>query len=236
MSNNWFQFKQFRVVQDACAMKVTTDACIQGAWTPVPISGNILDIGTGTGLLSLMVAQRSSGAKITALEIDKDAAQQASANFEASTWRTSIDVQQADFMEWESAAKYDLIICNPPFFLNSLRSPEENRNMAKHTNELTLEGILQRCKAILKESGILSLLLPTDTYLMIEPLFAKQGLYEMARLEVRHKPDGRTNRIVTLLSPAARADKQVTQLHIYEADGVYSGEFKKLLRDYYLHL
>src|SRR5205085_2984467 len=120
-SNSYFQFKQFRVQQEATAMKVSTDACIQGAWTPIePFVKNVLDIGTGTGLLSLMVAQRNNHILIDAIELDENAAQQATENIHASPWGDRINIVNGDIRNYTFNRQYDLIICNPPFFQNSL--------------------------------------------------------------------------------------------------------------------
>eukprot|EP01136_Pigoraptor_vietnamica_P012822 Opistho-1_new@53158 len=117
MSNHYFQFKQFTIHQDKCAMKVSTDACIQGAWTPIANDVvHVLDIGTGTGLLSLMLAQRNSNIHIDAIELDADAARQAQENISASPWADRVDVMQGDVTAYQFAKQYDMVICNPPFF------------------------------------------------------------------------------------------------------------------------
>src|SRR5262245_25570320 len=121
MSNTFFQFKQFRIEQDKCAMKVSTDACIQGAWTPIEENvRNVLDIGTGTGLLSLMLAQRKPGIRIEAIEIEEQAYKQAAENVAYSPWAEQIHVIPGDVRNDSLNRKFDLIVCNPPFFQNSL--------------------------------------------------------------------------------------------------------------------
>lgn len=133
MSNSYFQFKQFRVEQDRCAMKVTTDACIQGAWTPVlPSVKNVLDVGTGTGILALMLAQKNSEITVDAIEVDKDAAGQARANVAGSPWRERINILEGDVRNYPFDKRYDLIITNPPFFSNSLLGDDVNKNLARH--------------------------------------------------------------------------------------------------------
>ena len=132
MSNTYFQFKQFTIHQDKCAMKVCTDACMLGAWTAGKLGGsginNILDIGCGTGLLSLMLSQKIN-ASIDAVEIDADAAKQAGENISASPWAANIRVIHTSLQEFMPKKKYDLIICNPPFYENDLRSEHENKNV-----------------------------------------------------------------------------------------------------------
>jgi tRNA1Val (adenine37-N6)-methyltransferase len=138
LGNSYFQFKQFTVHQGDCAMKVTTDACIQGAWTPVQKDEvRILDIGAGTGLLSLMLAQKAPNAIVDAVELNEQAATQAGQNFAGSPWADRLNVICSDIQGYRATHKYDLIISNPPFFNNSLKGPEASRNNARHTTALT---------------------------------------------------------------------------------------------------
>ncbi|MEP7128610.1 MAG: methyltransferase, partial [Chitinophagales bacterium] len=136
MSNTYFQFKQFRIDQDQSAMKVATDACILGAATPAPADGAILDIGTGTGLLSLMIAQKCSG-RIDAVELDEGSFHQATSNVQNSLWKDRINVIHSDVRTFHPNKKYDLIICNPPFFENHFKSPFLQKNKAKHAVQLS---------------------------------------------------------------------------------------------------
>ncbi|MGN6568280.1 MAG: tRNA1(Val) (adenine(37)-N6)-methyltransferase, partial [Flavipsychrobacter sp.] len=143
MSNQYFQFKQFRIEQDKCAMKVSTDACIQGAWTPIHDHvRHVLDIGTGTGLLSLMLAQRDPRMHIDAVELDEQAATQAKENIVSSPFSERIDIIHGDAKEYQANQQYDLIICNPPFFQNSLLGDNSKRNTARHTLSFSYEDLL----------------------------------------------------------------------------------------------
>src|SRR5688500_11779251 len=129
MANQYFQFKQFSIQQDRCAMKVSTDACIQGAWTPIADNvKDVLDIGAGTGLLSLMLAQRNYDIRIDAVELDVEAAQQAKENVASSPWKDRVEVIQADVTQHSFTKLYDMVICNPPFFNNSLLGDTDTRN------------------------------------------------------------------------------------------------------------
>lgn len=157
MPNPYFQFKQFTVHQAAGAMKVTTDACLFGAWCAEEIQSlngkkNILDIGTGTGLLPLMIAQKNS-ASIDAIEIEKASADEAIQNIQASPFAETIHVIQADISGYQPPEKYDIIICNPPFYEDELQSPDALKNVAHHGTHLKLEQLFQIINVLLKEQG-----------------------------------------------------------------------------------
>ena len=138
MPNPYFSFKQFTVYHDRCAMKVGTDGVLLGAWTDVSGARDILDIGTGTGLIALMLAQRSE-AHIVAVDIDEDAVKQAKENVEKSPWPGRIEVERHDICCFNSDIRYDVIVSNPPYFFNSLKCPDGQRNIARHTVGLNFE-------------------------------------------------------------------------------------------------
>src|SRR5574344_2567439 len=131
MSNSYFRFKQFSVFQERCAMKVGTDGVLLGAWAKVDAANRILDIGTGTGLVALMLAQRST-AMITAVEIDEEAAIQAEENFCQSPWANRFEVVNSDITSYETDALFDVIVSNPPYFVDSLQCPDGQRSLARH--------------------------------------------------------------------------------------------------------
>lgn len=162
MSNSYFRFKQFVVHQDRCAMKVGTDGVLLGAWTNVEHAHRILDIGTGTGLISLMLAQRNADASIVALEIDEDAADQAEENVRFSPFSERIDIRRIPFQEFsaKSTQKFDLLVSNPPFFTDSLRSPDHSRSLARHSDTLSLEELFCGAKQIAAEHARFSLIIP----------------------------------------------------------------------------
>lgn len=161
MPNSWFQFKQFKVEQDQCAMKVCTDACLFGSQLPVDNSIQaVLDIGTGTGLLSLMYAQLNQDAIIDAVELDTAAAAQAAENVQFSPWINRITIHQAAIQAFKTNRLYDLIISNPPFFENDLQSDDAQRNLALHSTALSLEELFSISKQLLKASGQICVLLP----------------------------------------------------------------------------
>jgi len=237
MSNQYFQFKQFKIEQDKCAMKVSTDACIQGAWTPIYESvKRVLDMGAGTGLLSLMLAQRAPQIYIDAVELDEHAAIQATENIAASPWTERINLAQADIKVYVAEEKYDLIICNPPFFKNSLLGDDSKRNVARHTIALSYEDLLNSCKARLATGGSASVLLPYSEYQYWQTLIAQHGWQETAQLMIRPRRDLAVNRVVSVIQQNGNSAIKTQELTIYEQAGVYTEAFKQLLAPFYLHL
>jgi tRNA1Val (adenine37-N6)-methyltransferase len=162
MSNNYFQFKQFTVRQDRCAMKVGTDGTLLGAWVQVASCRNVLDVGTGTGLIALMIAQRNKEALIDGIDIDRDACTQASENVAASPFTGQIQIHHTSFQHFEpnNGLAYNLIVSNPPYFIQSLKCPEEKRRLARHNDELPLSGLFEKSRSLLTPDGRLALILP----------------------------------------------------------------------------
>ncbi len=237
MSNSYFQFKQFRIAQERCAMKVTTDACIQGAWTPIHNTVNkVLDIGAGTGLLSLMLAQRNVDIAIDAIEIDAAAAAQATENISASPWKERIHIHEGDIRNFAPTCKYDLIVTNPPFFNNSLLSDKGNINAARHTQALPYEELQSAISRLLHDDGYYSVLLPYAEYQLWKDMQLAQGWKECGSLSVSHMPGAAVKRVVGLFSklPAAQVIKE--QLVIKDEAQEYTAEFKRLMASFYLDL
>ncbi len=237
MSNNYFQFKRFRVEQGMCALKVTTDACILGAWAPVmPGVARVLDIGAGTGLLPLMLAQREGNIAIDAVEIDEAAAPQARSNVAASEWAERINIITADACEYRSAEKYDMVISNPPFFNNSLLSGQGSKDVARHTLSLSYSSLLQAITINLSESGYAAILLPLEESKTWEALAVKNGWYFFRKLEVKHREASAIKRVVMLMSRKFIAACQCESLTIQDDAGNYTDTFTRLLQAYYLKL
>lgn len=236
MSNSYFQFKQMRIEQDQCAMKISTDACVQGAWTPVSsVCISVLDIGTGTGLLSLMLAQRNNHLKIDALEIDPLAAKQARENAAQSNFAAQISVHQIDAKLWNSESGYDLIICNPPFFTQSLKSENEQRNLARHNDSLAFEDLVKLIETNLKNEGSASILLPSTELERWETALSASELYTVHQLLIKPFGHSIANRVIILLKKTA--SKPITEeLVIYQSPKVYTTVFTDLLRPFYLYL
>jgi tRNA1Val (adenine37-N6)-methyltransferase len=238
MSNTYFQFKQFTVHQQNVAMKVCTDACLFGGWIAEKIENKldiqtILDIGTGTGLLSLMLAQKSK-AKIDAVEIDQVAAQQAQGNVSDSPFRDQIKVLQADIKNFETNQRYDLIISNPPFFENDLKSNNQQRNLALHSEELSLQELVAIATQSLQLSGSFAVLLPYNRMIALVEFAKKNELFLQEQLMVKQTEKHDYFRVMLWFKKAA--GKMESSDLIIKNKGQYSKEFIELLKDYYLYL
>ena len=215
-------------------MKVCTDSCVLGAWANVKDAEQILDIGTGTGLLTLMVAQRSE-AKITAVEIDAAAAAQAEENFADSPWKNRIVLAQKSLQQFgqENQQQFDVIICNPPFFQASLKSPNQAKTIAKHTQELPFEDLLHFVKRFLTPEGIFYLLLPPAEAEIFRNLALKEKLFSVKELQLFTQPGGKHLRTIYAYSFQEKPSENQS-LIIRNPDQTYTSEFAELLKDYYL--
>jgi tRNA1Val (adenine37-N6)-methyltransferase len=237
MSNSFFQFKRFTLHQDQCAMKVSTDACIQGAWTPVAEAiHRVLDIGAGTGLLSLMIAQRILKAVVDAIELDASAAQQAKENVLSSPFAKRIHVIQADASKMNATCLYDLIVCNPPFFKNALLGPDAGRNAARHIDGLDARTLIQLCLVSLAPQGIASFLWPRDAHLTFVSAARREGLYLQQELNIRHRAASAIARTVGIFGKERLPAVTTTTLVIKDEQDRYTPEFTDLLRPFYLYL
>ncbi len=159
--NNWFEFKQFRIEQQKAAMKVGTDGVLLGAWTPIVDAQRILDVGTGTGLIALMLAQRSN-ARIDAVEIDKLASEEAEFNFAQSPWNDRLNVFNTNFQVFVNLpfVPYDLIVSNPPFFINSLKTKCAALSVARHDEMLSFDQLITGAKRLLSNTGRFCVIIP----------------------------------------------------------------------------
>ena len=155
-----FKFKQFEIAQDKCAMKVGTDGVLIGAWTACNKATNILDIGCGTGLISLMLAQRNDAAVITGIEIEENAFLQSQDNFNNSKWSNRLSIIHTSLQDFSSETKFDLIVSNPPFFTNSTQANNQYRKLARSTNSLNFKELISKSKILLSENGIFSVIIP----------------------------------------------------------------------------
>ncbi len=237
MSNHYFRFKEFTVHQERCAMKVSTDACIQGAWAPVaPSVKKALDIGCGTGLLSLMIAQRNPDMMIDALEADASAAHQAMENVAASLWNDRIRVLHKDARDHTAPEKYDMIICNPPFFSNDLQAQDDSRNRARHDVSLSQAELFTILSRHLGEKGMACIMLPVTEHALWETLLAREGWHIHQALSVCPSERKCINRIISVAAAFPCTVRKDETLTIYDTTGGYTEHFRRLMEPYYLYL
>ena len=235
--NNFFQFKQFRIHQEKSAMKVNTDGVLLGAWTKLEGAKTVLDIGTGTGLISLMIAQRS-GAFITGVEIEKNAAEEALRNVQNSEWSNRISIQHNSFQEFVKTANhhFDVIVSNPPFFSNSVKNTNPHLSMARHNHMLPFEDIIAGSKKLLGEVGTLSLILPASSACEFIEKAQNEDLFLIRQTFVKPFPHKEPNRCLMEFSKAQSVQENTSMSVFDESGKEYSEEFKTLARDFYLKL
>jgi tRNA1Val (adenine37-N6)-methyltransferase len=237
MPNDFFRFKQFIIRQDRSTMKVCTDSCVLGAWTALQIKDveTVLDIGTGTGLLALMLAQKST-CTIDAIESDPDASGQAKENISLTPWSDRIRVIQEDVNGFSVPSPYDFIISNPPFFEDDLLSPESKKNRAKHNDSLTLDQLVLLINKFLKPKGHFSILLPAHRSLYFEKLANDAGFFLHKKLTLHQTPAHPPFRRIYLFGYEKQENSISESLTIKVENGNYSEAFISLMRDYYLYL
>lgn len=238
MSNQWFKFKQFTIRQDRCAMKVGTDGVILGAWTAVDEAASVLDIGTGTGLLALMLAQRSEMLTIDALELDQDAALQAAQNVAGSRFYDRIAVLNEDFRTYRPVKEkfYDLVICNPPYFIASKKPFIRERSLARHADTLSLNDLFTGSAGLLNKHGRLSIIIPAEGYARSVEEAGQAGLYPARMLYVHPLPGADPKRVCIEFS--RRAQAPVTANIVLETGQrhAWTEDYRVLTRDFYLAL
>ena len=228
-----FTFKRFHVFDDRCAMKVGTDAVLLGAWTSTGEAASVLDIGTGCGILSLMMAQRGEGIRqIDALELDEAAAAQAADNFAASPWAETLRSIHSPLQAFEGGP-YDLLVSNPPFFHPGQTLKTAERQAARHCGELTHRELLEDAARLSHGGSRLALILPVDAAERVMDAAPAAGWFLSEVCDVRPKPDRPPNRQL-LLFRREPAEVRRSELAVRGGDGSYSPEFTGLCRAFYL--
>lgn len=232
MSNSWFQFKQFTVRQDSCAMKVGTDGVLLGAWFTLEPGQKVLDIGSGTGLVALMAAQRGAGS-VTAVEIDGPAARQAVSNAMSSPWADRISVVESDISGFMPDCRFDRIVCNPPYFRNSLRCPDSGRNAARHNDSLSYETLVRCVSRMLSCTGTFSAVLPYDMAETFISSAFQAGLYAARRTDVVTVTGKKPKRtlIEFSMNPSGCSN---SLLNMVGANGEETPEYTSLVKEFYL--
>jgi tRNA1Val (adenine37-N6)-methyltransferase len=235
MGNSWFQFQQFRIHQDRCAMKISTDAVLLGALADADSPFSILDIGTGTGVIALMLAQRFENAAVTAVELDEDAARQAAENFRESPFAGRLRVAKLRFQDFQEDLRFDLIVSNPPYFPDHLKSKDARRNQALHTDALSFEELLQKAVKLLKKTGQIWIILPPRQMVDFLEVAQRQGLSPRQRILIRDSMGKPVIREVAGLSFFSGIQQEErTEICLKTADGSFSEAYSGLISGFLL--
>ncbi len=233
-----FQFKQFKVHQDRCAMKIGTDGVLLGAWASLDHQPeSILDIGAGTGVIALQMAQRSAAPLIDAVEIDEGAFEQCTENFEASPWADRLFCYHASLQEFASEIEesYDLIISNPPFFSEAIRTGDTSRDTARFEAALPFEHIIICTVHLLSETGVFSIILPKLQQERFISLAAASGLFLNRICDVKGTPDSEVKRVLMEFS-FQENEIQTESLILEISRHEYTAEYIELVQDFYLKM
>ena len=231
-----FKFKQFDIHNERSAMKVGTDGVLLGAWCHIPSQSVVWDVGAGTGLISIMLAQRFATSLITAIEIDSDAACEAERNAKMSPWGDRIRIVEGDIMNvYESLPRPDVIISNPPFFKNGLKAPDQARAMARNGASLSFSSLISLASEVLSDDGRLVMISPVDDMDEIEFETAMHRLYVKRKCMVRSKPDVAAKRILWEFTKTKSSDTVLSELCIRDSEERYSDDYRSITRDFYLN-
>jgi tRNA1Val (adenine37-N6)-methyltransferase len=234
-----FSFKKFSVQQDKTAMKVGTDGVLLGAWTPINHNPNtILDIGAGTGLIALMLAQRTSAQQIDALEIDEDAYEQATDNFENSNWSDRLFCYHAGLDEFieEPEDEYDLIVCNPPFYTEDYKTENKQRDLARFQDAMPFEELIEAADLLLSENGIFSVIIPYKEEEKFIALAILAELYPLKITRVKGTSTSETKRSLLAFSRAKITPIPTDALVIETSRHNYTAAYTALTKDFYLKM
>lgn len=230
-----FRFKQFEIRDELSAMKIGTDGVLLGAWVDISNDSTILDIGTGTGLVALMCAQRNKEATIEGIDIVEDAVMEARQNVTSSPWDKRITIVNSDIRTYAPDTRYDHIVSNPPFFLSSLHSPDAARTTARHTTTLTYGDLVTAAERLLRPEGRLSVVLPTDCAMQFRyTAFERLWLRHITDVTTREGEAPKRTLMEFQLTSYPLMPRHDT-LTIHHADGSYTEQYRRLTEEFYLN-
>ena len=235
--NELFRFKQFEINQDRCAMKIGTDGVLLGAWTDVKNAKSILDIGAGTGVIALMLAQRSNAEVIDAIEIDDNAFEQCVDNFEQSSWGDRLFCYHASLEEFaeEIEDEYNLIICNPPFYSEDYKTKNDQRDLARFQDAMPFEHLLKNVSMLLSENGLFSVIVPFKEETLFISLASKYNLFLNRKLHVKGNTRSEIKR--SLIEFSFRKSETLIESLIIETERhQYTEDYTNLTKDFYLKM
>jgi tRNA1Val (adenine37-N6)-methyltransferase len=237
MSNDTFEFKKFKIKHDRCAMRVGTDAVLLGAWVIPNGSKTILDIGTGSGVIAMMLAQKST-AKILAVDIDKESTEQAVENVQNSVFAGQVEIVHTSFQNFAETtnSKFDLIVTNPPYFIDSLKNSNDTKATARHNDSLSYSDLLAGVKRLLSEKGKFCLILPTKEAAIFRELAQAKGLYLSKLLRIRTRMEKDTEKRHLMQFEFKETEFSESTL-VIEADSHrnYTAQYKEFTKDYYIN-
>jgi tRNA1Val (adenine37-N6)-methyltransferase len=236
-SGTHFHFKQFSIAHDRCTMKVGTDGVLLGAWTAVENAKTILDIGTGSGVIALMLAQRTPpDARIHAVELEQRDAQQAHENVVSSPWPDKVKIFPAAIQQFTGETLYDLIVSNPPYFINSQEPPDKRRLQTRHTVMLSFTDLLAAVTRLLKPEGTFQVILPYTEGLQFIELASQHGLYCTRQWSFRTRQSKPVERWLLAFALIPTAAINAGEILLYSHDTVWDDSYTNLTRDFYLNM
>ena len=229
-----FQFKQFSVQNEKSAMKVNTDSVLLGAWADIPVNAkNGLDIGSGTGILSLMITQRNLNITVTGVEIEPKAFEESKCNFENSSWKQRLIAVNLPLQKFVPETKFDVIITNPPYFVNDLKNQDSNKSQARHTDTLSFEELISFAEEYLSEIGTFSLILPKTESEIFKKLTQNSSLHLNQIAFIQPNNNKLVNRVLMCFGKGKKKLEKET-FCVYESQGVYSKRHHELTKEFYL--
>lgn len=234
MPSSSFRFKQFIVEQGRCAMKVNTDGVLLGAWKNYGEAKRILDIGTGTGVIALMMAQENTRARVDAVDINEDAWRQAQENFKQSPWAERLQAIHSSLQDFSPEETYDVIISNPPYFVNDFKSQHHSRNVARHGIELNYDELLVGIARLLSTDGRAILIIPYTNYALLRDKASQQVLFVTDTTEVI-AVNGMAPYVVMIQLERTESEATNNAITIKNEDDTFTEEYKSLTREFYLN-